>query len=146
MNNLNDDTVSNWGIVELMGRKIVAGLISKSVLLGPPMLRVDVPATSAFGEFTQFYGETAIYCVTFVSEQVARLTAEQNKVNPVSVYVPDLITREQHEKMLKSYSDQIEILRHARLPAGASGESAHSAPDDDDGRWGDEDDEEEDNG
>ena len=47
-------------------------MVSKSEMLGKPLLRVDVPATSAYGEFTQFYGEAAIYCVTFVSEQVAR--------------------------------------------------------------------------
>jgi hypothetical protein len=120
MSNLNlDDNTMNWGIVELMGHKVVAGLISKSEMLGKPLLRVDVPATSAYGEFTQFYGEAAIYCVTFTSEQVARITAEQIKVNPVSVYVPDLITREQHEKMILSYSIQIEQLKQRGLPAGA---------------------------
>jgi len=118
MNNLNNEDVKSWGIVELMGHKVVAGMISKSEMLGKPLLRVDVPATSAYKEFTQFYGESAIYCVTFVSEEVARLTAEQAKVNPVSVYVPDLITREQHDKMIQSYSDQIERLRQPGLPAG----------------------------
>jgi hypothetical protein len=110
MNNL-DDTTTNWGIVELMGHKVVAGLISKSEMLGKPMLRVDVPATSAYQEFTQFYGETAIYCVTFVSEQVARLTAEQTKVNPVSVYVPELITKERVDEIIQQYEKRIERLR-----------------------------------
>jgi len=88
-----------------MGHKVVAGMISKSEMLGKPMLRVDVPKTSTYGEYTQFYGETAIYCVTFVSEAVARLTAEQAKVNPVSVYVPDLI-------------DAIERGKQRALPSG----------------------------
>jgi hypothetical protein len=100
---MQEDNVGQWAIVELMGHKVVAGLTSKSEMLGKPMLRVDVPATTAYGEYTQFYGEAAIYCVTFVSEQVARLTAEQAKVNPVSVYVPDLITREQHEKVVEEW-------------------------------------------
>jgi hypothetical protein len=115
MNNV-DDTTETWGILELMGRKIVAGLISKSTLLGPPMLRIDVPATSAYGAFTQFYGESSIYCVTFVSEEVARLTAEQTKVNPVSVYVPELITREKHDAVVQSYVARIQQLR--ALPSG----------------------------
>lgn len=43
------DEIQQWGIVvELMGHKVVAGLIQKSELLGKPMLRVDVPATSTF--------------------------------------------------------------------------------------------------
>jgi len=72
---MKNQTDGQYAIVELMGHKVVAGLVSKSEMLGKPMLRVDVPATSAYPEFTQFYGETAIYCVTFVSEEVAQLTA-----------------------------------------------------------------------
>lgn len=119
MENLNDD-IKSWGIVELMGHKVVAGMVSKSEMLGKPMLRVDVPATSAYGEFTQFYGEAAIYCVTFVSEEVARRTAEANKTNPVSVYVPDLITVERHDKEIQAYREQIARLNRG-LPAPNGG-------------------------
>ena len=108
------ENAGQWGIVELMGHKVVAGLVSKSELLGAPLLRVDVPATSAYGEFTQFYGTDAIYCVTFVSEDVARLTAEQNKTNPVSVYVPELITRQQHEEVVDRWRKQVERLRDGK--------------------------------
>lgn len=115
---MNETTeTTNWAVIELMGHKVVAGLISKSEMLGKPMLRVDVPATSAYIAFTQFYGESAIYCVTFVSEEVAKLTAEQTKVNPVSVYVPDLITVGRHKEVIQRYDEQIERLRHG-LPAG----------------------------
>ena len=110
-----EDNISNWGIVELMGHKVVAGLVSKSEMLGKPMLRVDVPATSIYPEFTQFYGDSSIYCVTFVSEEVARRTAEANKTNPVSVYVPDLITREQLDETVKNYEERLNRLR--ALPA-----------------------------
>lgn len=79
-----------WAIVEIMGRKVVAGYASQSVRFGLPMLRIDVPATSVFPAFSQEYGAQAIYAITYVSEEVARMTAESNKVNPVSVYVPDL--------------------------------------------------------
>jgi hypothetical protein len=115
MDNLDGNT-TNWGIVELMGHKVVAGQISKSEMLGKPMLRIDVPATSAYPEFTQFYGDGSIYCVTFVSEAVARMTAEQTKVNPVSVYVPELITREKLDEVVRQYEKRLERLR--ALPAG----------------------------
>ena len=114
MDNLNDN--AQWGIVELMGHKVVAGKVSKSEMLGAALMRVDVPATSTYPEFTQFYGTDAIYCVTFVSEQVARLTAEQTKVNPVSVYMPELITREKLDEVVKQYETRLERLR--ALPAG----------------------------
>ena len=114
MNNELNET-KTWAIVELMGHKVVAGQVSKSEMLGKPLLRVDVPTTTTYPEFTQFYGETAIYCVTFVSEDVARLTAESMKVNPVSVYVPELITVERHEKEMQAYRDQLSRL-HRGLP------------------------------
>lgn len=122
------DESSVWAIVELMGHKVVAGKVSKSELFGPPMLRVDVPETISRSAFTQFYGaDGPIYCITPVSETVARLTAEQLEVNPVSVYVPELITREaheetverlkrQHEQMIERYHRQMESLKHG-LPA-----------------------------
>lgn len=111
-----DENSMTWGIVELMGHKVVAGLVSKSEMLGKPMLRVDVPATSAFPEFTQFYGEASIYCVTFVSEQVARLTAEQTKLNPVSVYVPELISKERVDEIIQQYEERIKRLRALPQP------------------------------
>ena len=104
------EEVGQYAIVELMGHKVVAGLVTKSEMLGKPMLRVDVPATSIYPGFTQFYGESAIYCVTFVSEEVAKLTAESNKVNPVSVYVPELISREWHEQIVGEYQKKIQTI------------------------------------
>lgn len=83
-----------WAIVELMGHKVVAGYVTEETHYGNPLLRVDVPETQTYPKFTQYYGGSAIYCITPVSEEVANLTAESSKVNPVSVYVPELITRE----------------------------------------------------
>ena len=120
---MQDEIQKQWGIVELMGHKVVAGAISKDEMLGKPMLRVDVPATSAFSAFTQFYGETAIYCVTFTSEEVATRTAEQCKVNPVSVYVPDLVTMEKYDEMRKRADElQQQVFRLGRLPEPAINE------------------------
>jgi hypothetical protein len=113
---MSDNEIAQWGIVELMGHKVVAGKVSKSEMLGVAMLRIDVPATTAYREFTQFYGDGAIYCVTFVSEEVARLTAEQTKVNPVSVYVPELITKEQLNEVVGQYEKRLERLRGLPAP------------------------------
>lgn len=132
---------TQWGIVELMGHKVVAGAISKDEMLGKPMLRVDVPATSAFPGFTQFYGEAAIYCVTFTSEEVANRVAEQNKTNPVSVYTPMLVTQEQLEEAKAAYNARLDALRR-QLPAGDPRSDVDEGPDDgdDDDDQGEEDD------
>jgi hypothetical protein len=113
------DENGQWGIVELMGHKVVAGLVSKSEMIGDAMLRVDVPATSAYPAFTQLYGTAAIYAVTFVSEDVARATAEATRVNPVSVYVPQLVTLEKYQKDTQALQDVIQRLKSVKqLPDG----------------------------
>jgi arylsulfatase A-like enzyme len=129
---------SQFGIVELMGHKVVAGAISKDEMLGKPMLRVDVPATSAFPAFSQFYGEAAIYCVTFTSEEVANRVAEQNKTNPISVYTPSLVTQEQLEEVKDAYNARLDALRR-QLPAGDPRIDADEGPDDGDEDGDDED-------
>lgn len=105
---MSDMTFDSWGILELMGRKIVAGHITRGEPF-PALIRVDVPATSEYQEYTQFYGEAAVYCITPTSEEVARRTAETTKINPISVYVPDLVTKAQLEEMK-------EKLRQKQLP------------------------------
>jgi ribosome modulation factor len=108
-----------WGIVELMGRKVVAGRISKSEMLGVSLMRVDVPETKNYPAYTAFYSDKALYGVTFVSEEVARRTAESVSANPVSVYVPDLVTREAYDEIKARWEQtQEEIYRLKRLPAG----------------------------
>lgn len=99
---MSEQNNGQWAIVELMGHKVVAGYITEETHYGAPLLRVDVPETKTYPKFTQYYGGSAIYCITPVSEDVATLTAESSKVNPVSVYVPDLITRETFEKTIES--------------------------------------------
>jgi len=111
-----------WAIVEIMGRKVVAGYITQAVQFGLPMLRIDVPATSIFPAFTQEYGAQAIYAITYVSEQVARMTAESNKVNPVAVYVPDLVDMQRAQLDNKRLRDEVRQLR--ALPEPSDDEDA----------------------
>lgn len=133
---MNDNDNTQWGIVELMGHKVVAGRISKSEEFGTVLLRVDVPATSSYPEFTQLYGNSSIYCVTFTSEEVARLTAESAKVNPVSVYVPELITREKYEKTVQEWRDRLTQMRG--LPSGLNDDDDDEEDEEDPGRAGSE--------
>lgn len=59
-----------WANVELMGHQRVVGRCSEEMIAGHPMLRVDIPDGEAFS--TRYYGSSAIYCLTVVSEDVAR--------------------------------------------------------------------------
>jgi len=110
-----EEQTGQWAVVELFGHKTIAGRVTKDTSLFP-LLRIDVPATSKYPEFTAEYGAQAIYSITYVSEQVARHAAQSLEVNPISVYSPELITRLEFEKMQDEYRKRISELR--ALPAG----------------------------
>lgn len=114
--NAEEEQSSQWAVVELFGHKTIAGQISKETGLFP-LLRIDVPATSAYPAYTVEYGPAAIYGITYVSEQVARATAESLKVKPINVYTPDLVTRDEFEATVDRYKQQIAGMRV--LPAGS---------------------------
>lgn len=118
-----------WAIVEIMGRKVVAGYITQAVQFGLPMLRIDVPATSIWPTFTQDYGAQAIYAITYVSEEVAKLTAEANKVNPVTVYVPDLAAA---QIALRENKQLLKRLEQLSLPDGKTRYDGSDINEDDD--------------
>lgn len=114
---MDEQQSSNWAIVELFGHKTLAGRVTKDTSLFP-LLRIDVPATEAAPEFTAEYGPSAIYGITYVSEEVARRTAQAIKANPVVVYNPDLVTREAFERMQDEYRKRIADLRALPERAG----------------------------
>lgn len=112
---MNEKQESQWAVVELFGHKTIAGQITKET--NPfPLLRIDVPATSDYPDYTVEYGPTAIYGITYVSEEVARATAESLRVRPINVYTPDLVTRAEFEKTVDQYKQAISKLR--ALPSG----------------------------
>ncbi len=129
---------SPWAVVELFGHKTIAGQITKETSLFP-LLRIDVPPTSDWPAYTVEYGPAAIYGITYVSEQVARATAESLKVRPINVYTPDLVTREQFEKTVDQYKQRIAELRSLPSPDGQSRSARVSRSDLDEVESGDDD-------
>lgn len=75
-----------WAIVELMGHRRIAGMVSEQSIGGASMVRVDVPETSNQPAFTQFYGGQALYCLTPTTEEIARAVAERSCARPVERY------------------------------------------------------------
>lgn len=64
--------LAGWAIVELMGRRVIAGRVSEQVIAGAALLRVDIPGNGDDVVATQFYGGSSIYCLTPCDEATAR--------------------------------------------------------------------------
>lgn len=79
-----------WCIVEIFGRQVIAGRVTEQAIGGCSFVRVDVPEVEGRPGFTRFYGQGAIYAMTPVSEEVAKVTLKEFQPEPVNVYVPDL--------------------------------------------------------
>jgi len=79
-----------WAVVELMGHARLAGRITEDQIGGCSFIRVDVPALNGLPAFTRWLGAGAIYSITAVSEEMARLVVEQQRARPVTVYAPQI--------------------------------------------------------
>jgi hypothetical protein len=86
MSNETKPTLDEWALVEIMGHKTVVGRITEAVIAGAAFLRIDVPAFNGKPAFTQFYGAGSVYCISPMSEDVARglLTQSRFRNEPVS--------------------------------------------------------------
>lgn len=81
-----NEKFESWAIVEIFGHQRFAGQISEQSIGGCSFVRIDVPATDNSGPVTKLYGDKAIYCITPVTEEIARAAANQMQVKPVTVY------------------------------------------------------------
>lgn len=75
-----------WAMVELMGHVKMAGRISEESHFGTVLLRCDIPQGSDGGYFTQWYGGSAIYRITPISEAVACAFSIDHQPQPVRQY------------------------------------------------------------
>lgn len=84
------ETFETWAVVELFGHKQIAGKVSEQVIGGCTFVRVDVPATTDRPAYSKMYGNGAIYCITPVVEEIARLAAHEIEKynNPIPVALP----------------------------------------------------------
>jgi hypothetical protein len=81
-----------WAILELMGHRKLAGLLSEQTIGGAAFIRIDVPKPltpenlDALWAVTQFYAPSAVYCITPTSEDLARKVAAGAQPTPVTRY------------------------------------------------------------
>lgn len=105
-----------WAIVEVMGHRRFAGMVSEQTIGGSSFVRVDVPEIEGTPAFTKFFGSGSIYCISPVSEAIARGLAAKWREAPISVYdlpaeyrqVPVAIAqRDDHELDDDDYDDDL---------------------------------------
>lgn len=71
------DLFQSWALVEIFGRKKVAGLLQEVTFCGTTFARVDIPETEKQPARTVFYNGQAIYSVNPCDEETARALAER---------------------------------------------------------------------
>lgn len=72
-----------WAVVELFGRVRLGGKAIEETHLGQAMLRLDIPGSD--GEMrTRWFGGGAVYSISPVSEELARIVAAGVDPAPVT--------------------------------------------------------------
>jgi hypothetical protein len=100
------ETFSNFAIVELMGRSVIAGLVTEAVIGGSPFIRVDVPEMNGIPAFTKFFGQGSIYCITPCDEATARAAVEGLRSKPINLYMLNLPAHSTVDREDNSYNEE----------------------------------------
>jgi hypothetical protein len=97
----------HYAIVEIFGHVRLAGRVSEATIGGCQFVRVDIPETATQPAFTRMYGQGAIYSITLVSEEVARLAAERLQEKPLTIWMPQVrLLKDRVEVRQAEYSYQ----------------------------------------
>lgn len=90
MSSLNPFVEGAWALVEQLGYKKLAGLVTEVDIAGVKMLRVDVPKTERNDEETQFVGAGSLYNITVTTEEKIRefLVPYRPKLSAGPVFTP----------------------------------------------------------
>lgn len=76
-----------WCIVEIMGRKVIAGRVTEQVVAGQGFIRVDVPAVDEQRPgYSQLIGPSSIYAITPTTEEVVTAFVKRSVDAPIQPY------------------------------------------------------------
>lgn len=91
-------TFDQWGIVEILGHKQLAGRITEEVIAGAAFIRIDVPeivrqerdGKVVIAAFTRYVGPSSVYSIHPSSEGIARAAAQQifRWQSPLPIEIP----------------------------------------------------------
>ena len=98
-----DTTFEGWAIIELFGHNQIAGYVTDAAQFGTSMMRVDVPEVDDNPGYTKFFGGAAIYAITPVAEEVAKIAAQCLDIRPVADWIVPAIPRPQLPKNIGEY-------------------------------------------
>jgi hypothetical protein len=82
---------SEWCVVEIMGHKRFAGLVTEQAIGGASFVRVDVPEITTdkgitLPAFSKLFGASSIYCLSPCTEETARRFAAALQAEAFSRY------------------------------------------------------------
>lgn len=83
-----------WAVLELFGHQRLAGMVTEVQLGGASFVRVDVPqeGKTKGWKLTKMYNPSAIYSITPVTEDTARMVAKAVSGEPVTKWdVADMV-------------------------------------------------------
>lgn len=90
---------SEWCLVELFGHQKIVGKVTEATMAGGAFLRVDVPSFNGEAAFTRFYGPSAIYSISPITEDIARDLIATYRHEPVSRFdLPQIVEKVQEDE------------------------------------------------
>lgn len=98
-----------WAVLELMGHRRLAGYVEEVEVASSKLLQITVYPKDA-KPWQQFYGAAAIYCLSPVTEAVARKIMEGSEAEPTfawdvnRAYVQEAVDREMQRRLPKPES------------------------------------------
>jgi hypothetical protein len=85
------DKLETWAVVELFGHDRIAGYVTEQEVAGSAFVRVDVPDLDGEPGFSKLFGPSAIYSLTPVTEDVARVACQRFAVRPLGTWTPSVL-------------------------------------------------------
>lgn len=76
----------SWAVVELLGHRRMIGRVTEQQIAGAGFLRVDIPDREGGFAQTHIVNPSAVYAITPVSEEAARLVDRANSPHPITVW------------------------------------------------------------
>ena len=74
-----------WAIIEMMGHNVLAGEVTPSLDF-PGLIQINVPASDENRGFTKIVNQSAVYAITPVTEETARVKAYSLQSTPFQDY------------------------------------------------------------
>jgi hypothetical protein len=95
-----------WAVLELFGHQRLAGMVTEIQLGGASFDRVDEPGDSGW-KLTKMYNPSAIYSITPVTEETARMVAKSVSGEPITRWdVADMVR--EAKKTLRPAAEETE--------------------------------------